>query len=204
MPTPWPRFWGPAPRAEELSQWGDCRPPPPAGDPAARAPAARLPRAQVQLSLMALYLLPDASFCSFLRISSILTFQGPAAGTDTAGQGRWRRRCLPQRLGGRRARPHRAPAPRLLHHGRRCRGPRQRPARRPARPQPGQVRSPARAPRDAPRPGTPARPAGGGDGGPRSAREGPRRCAAHCSATARGPLGALGGSSAHPENARVP
>lgn len=42
--------------------------------PASRS--VRLPRAQVQLSLMALYLLPDASFCSFLRISSILTFAG--------------------------------------------------------------------------------------------------------------------------------
>lgn len=41
------------------------------------SPPAHLPRAQVQLSLMALYLLPDASLCSFLRISSILAFPEP-------------------------------------------------------------------------------------------------------------------------------
>lgn len=42
--------------------------------PSAPAPRPHIPRAQVQLSLMALYLLPDASLCSFLRISSILAF----------------------------------------------------------------------------------------------------------------------------------
>ncbi|MEJ1275321.1 hypothetical protein NN561_006217 [Cricetulus griseus] len=49
------------------------------GDPGAGVPARRprLPKAQVQLSLMALYLLPDASLCSFLRISSILAFPEP-------------------------------------------------------------------------------------------------------------------------------
>lgn len=47
---------------------------PGAGVPAHRS---RLPKAQVQLSLMALYLLPDASLCSFLRISSILAFPEP-------------------------------------------------------------------------------------------------------------------------------
>lgn len=45
--------------------------------PSAPAHRPRLPRAQVQLSLMALYLLPDASLCSFLRISSILAFPEP-------------------------------------------------------------------------------------------------------------------------------
>jgi hypothetical protein len=45
--------------------------------PSAPAHRPHLPRAQVQLSLMALYLLPDASLCSFLRISSILAFLEP-------------------------------------------------------------------------------------------------------------------------------
>lgn len=41
-----------------------------------------LPMAQVQLSLMALCLLPDASFCSFRRISSILPSRRVAAGAQ--------------------------------------------------------------------------------------------------------------------------
>lgn len=43
---------------------------------------APLPMAQVQLSLMALCLLPDASFCSFRRISSILPSRRVAAGAQ--------------------------------------------------------------------------------------------------------------------------
>lgn len=55
------------------------------GQPAAAACAPRpLPMAQVQLSLMALCLLPDASFCSFRRISSIL----PPPGSSRSRGGR--------------------------------------------------------------------------------------------------------------------
>lgn len=89
-----------------------------------RAPrSVRLPRAQVQLSLMALYLLPDASFCSFFRISSILTFAG--ARPETAGEAREARPgmspplCLALReLGGRCARQHPAGARLLMNHAR--------------------------------------------------------------------------------------
>lgn len=59
--------------------------PPRRGQPAAAARAPRpLPIAQVQLSLMALCLLPDASFCSFRRISSIL----PPPGSSRSRGGR--------------------------------------------------------------------------------------------------------------------
>lgn len=56
-----------------------------AGVPAHRP---RLPKAQVQLSLMALCLLPDASLCSFLKISSILAFPEPGHPTRRACGGR--------------------------------------------------------------------------------------------------------------------
>lgn len=46
-----------------------------------------LPMAQVQLSLMALYLLPDASFCSFRRISSILPPPGSSRSRGSSGAG---------------------------------------------------------------------------------------------------------------------
>lgn len=113
--------------------------------PPRQAGTGRLPRAQVQLSLMALYLLPDASFCSFLRISSILTFQAPGRRPQGEKRGRagpWTPPLPgPGRLGGRRARPHAAPARLLMNHARSM--PRAtsapRPARRPARL--GQVRS---------------------------------------------------------------
>lgn len=114
---------------------------PPAGALRPAPRSARLPRAQVQLSLMALYLLPDASFCSFLRISSILTFAGgrpqTARGAHTRPGGdaaatatRPRVPRLPLRS------PRSDPARRLMmNHARSMQRPRQArsPARRPAR-----------------------------------------------------------------------
>lgn len=80
----------------------------------------------MQLSLMALYLLPDASFCSFLKISSILTFAGAqrptTKGAREAGLGTPPPPPPllpgPGRLGGRCARSHPAPARRLMNHAR--------------------------------------------------------------------------------------
>lgn len=111
--------------------------------PAGRCPAprsARLPRAQVQLSLMALYLLPDASFCSFLRISSILT---SAAGQQPTARGARARpggdaaatAARPWAPGRPLRSPRSGPARRLMNHARSMPPPRQArsPARRPAR-----------------------------------------------------------------------
>ena len=122
-PTEWPSQPSPA---RPSGTAGRC--------PAPRS--ARLPRAQVQLSLMALYLLPDASFCSFLRISSILT--------SAAGQ--------PPTARGARARPGgdaAATAARPWAPGRPLRSPCSGPARRlmnhaRSMPPPRQARSPAR------------------------------------------------------------
>ena len=114
---------------------------PPAGALRPAPRSARLPRAQVQLSLMALYLLPDASFCSFLRISSILTFAGGRPQTARGAHARpggdaaatatrpWAPR-RPLRS------PRSDPARRLMNHARSMPPPRQArsPARRPARP----------------------------------------------------------------------
>lgn len=82
----------------------------PAGRQVPASRSARLPRAQVQLSLMALYLLPDASFCSFRRISSILTFSGTRPPTAKGARGRSGTPLPgPARPGGHSARQHPAP-----------------------------------------------------------------------------------------------
>lgn len=113
----------------------------------------RLPRAQVQLSLMALYLLPDASFCSFLRISSILTFAGAqpptTKGAREAGLGTPPPLLLPGpgRLGGRCARSHPAPARRLMNHARSMPRATSVPSPHPSRPAPRPPRSGALPPR---------------------------------------------------------